>query len=64
MGIGVWRPTGERSLDLTIVFQDIDPSDVVAQVPNTGFGTRLTVDTKTPLNLTMVGTPMIGTPVP
>lgn len=26
VGIGVWRPTAERSLDLTIVFQDIDPS--------------------------------------
>jgi hypothetical protein len=25
VGIGVWQPTGARSADLTIVFQDIDP---------------------------------------
>jgi hypothetical protein len=30
----------------------------VAQLPYTGFGTRLTVDTKTPLNMGMAGTPM------
>jgi hypothetical protein len=95
VGIGVWRPTGEHTADLTIVFQDIDPSQevfapgwgsfwmtievdaggsamradgnleartpdgtVVAQLPYTGFGTRLTVDTKTPLNMGMAGTPM------
>jgi hypothetical protein len=26
VGVGVWRPTGERTADLTIVFQDIDPT--------------------------------------
>jgi hypothetical protein len=101
VGIGVWRPTGERTADLTIVFQDIDPAQevfapgwasfwmsidvdetgnamasegtleartpdgtVVVELPYTGFGTRLTVDTKTPLNLTMAGTPGAGTPMP
>jgi hypothetical protein len=101
VGIGVWRPTGERTADLTIVFQDIDPAqevfapgwasfwiaievdetgnamtgegnlearrpngEVVAQFPYTGFGTRLTVDTKTPLNMPLAGTPMAGTPMP
>ena len=101
VGIGVWRPTGERTADLTIVFQDIDPAQevfaagwasfwmaidvdasgnamsaegnleartpdgtVVAQLPYTGFGTRLTVDTTTPLNLALAGTPTAGTPMP
>lgn len=101
VGIGVWRPTGERTADLTIVFQDIDPAqevfapgwasfwvaievdetgkammgegnlearrpngEVVAQFPYTGFGTRLTVDTTTPLNMALAGTPMAGTPMP
>ena len=26
VGIGVWRATGERTADLTIVFQDVDPT--------------------------------------
>ena len=26
VGVGAWHPTGERTADLTIVFQDIDPS--------------------------------------
>jgi hypothetical protein len=26
VGVGVWRPTGERTADLTIVFQDVDPT--------------------------------------
>jgi hypothetical protein len=26
VGVGVWRATGERTADLTIVFQDVDPS--------------------------------------
>ncbi len=26
VGVGVWRPTGERTADLTIAFQDVDPS--------------------------------------
>jgi hypothetical protein len=26
VGVGVWRPTGEHTADLTIVFQDVDPS--------------------------------------
>ena len=101
VGIGVWRPTGERTGDLTIVFQDIDPApevaapgwvsfwiaievddsgdamtgqgnaqartpdgSVVAELPYEGFGTRLTVDTKAPLNLTAAGTPGASTPVP
>jgi hypothetical protein len=101
VGIGVWRPTGERTADLTIVFQDIDPTPavfkpgwasfwiaiavdktgnamtgegnleartptgaVVAQFPYKGFGTRLTVDTTTPLNLALAGTPTVGTPTP
>ena len=25
VGVGVWRPTGDRSAELTYVFQDIDP---------------------------------------
>ncbi len=28
-GIGVWRPTGERSLELTIIFFDLDPNPSV-----------------------------------
>jgi hypothetical protein len=34
VGVGVWRATGERSADLTYVFQDIDP-DPVATAPGT-----------------------------
>jgi hypothetical protein len=26
VGVGAWRPTGERTADLTIVFQDVDPT--------------------------------------
>jgi hypothetical protein len=26
VGVGAWRPTGARTADLTIVFQDVDPS--------------------------------------
>ena len=38
--------------------------EVVAQFPHAGFGTRLTVDTKTPLNLPLASTPGAGTPMP
>jgi hypothetical protein len=101
VGIGVWKPTGERTADLTIVFQDIDPAagvfapgwasfwisisvddtgnvmtgegsveaqtpdgTVVAEFPYDGFGSRLTVETTTPLNLAMSATPGAGTPSP
>lgn len=37
---------------------------VVAQFPYAALGTRLTVDTKTPLNLVAAGTPGAGTPTP
>jgi hypothetical protein len=34
------------------------------QTGDDGFGTRLTVDTKTPLSLMIAGTPEAGTPMP
>jgi hypothetical protein len=34
VGVGAWRPTGERSVELTYVFQDIDP-DPAATAPGT-----------------------------
>ena len=30
IGVGAWRATGERTADLTIVFQDLDPGAAVA----------------------------------
>jgi hypothetical protein len=95
IGIGVWRPTGERTADLTVVFQDVngDPAgfepgwaswwiaievdqtgnamtgegntegrtaggeEAWGSLPFTGSGTRLTVDTKTPLNMVIASTP-------
>jgi hypothetical protein len=37
---------------------------VMWQLDYMGFGTRLTVETTTPLNMVMAGAPMVATPVP
>ena len=44
VGIGVWRPTGERSADVTIVFQDIDPDPKVFEPGWASFWIAIDVD--------------------
>jgi hypothetical protein len=44
VGIGVWRATGERSAELTYVFQDIDPEPATTAPGTVTVGQSVAVD--------------------